>query len=328
MRRIIASLAASVVIAAGLVAVAAPAGASGRVNGQIVFGKEDAPDGDTHVFTINPDGTHERRMYRGIAGCSTWSPDGTKVLLGCVFDAGDLVRPAIVDPEGHHFTLLNNPDPTLNLFCYPWSPDGLRLACEGSDDTDPARDGIYTVRAADGGDLRRLTTNPYGTFFCCPVRNSDGFPGSYSPDGSQLLFTRYNQQGQSALFIVNVDGTGTRQVTPWGLGGTNGNWSPTGDWIVFNPNDSSRAQGQLFLVHPDGSGRHSIDIDTNGLGYYAKEPSWSPGGTRIVFVMYGGSVEGWPDVYTVAPDGSHLSRVTRSPVTENIPSWGTHPAVT
>jgi Tol biopolymer transport system component len=32
-----------------------------------------------------------------------------------------------------------------------------------------------------------------------------------------------------------------------------------------------------------------IDIDTGGGWYYAKEPAWSPDGTRIVFVMYAGS---------------------------------------
>lgn len=37
-----------------------------------------------------------------------------------------------------------------------WAPEG-RLACEGWDDSDPSRAGIYTVRASDGSDPRRLT---------------------------------------------------------------------------------------------------------------------------------------------------------------------------
>jgi TolB protein len=285
MGRLIASAVATTMIMLGLVITTSPAHATvPGPNGQIVYGRALWPSEDTDTFTINPDGTHEHEIYSRTAGCATWSPGGTKVLLGCVFRKNALVRPATIDPDGGHFKLLNNPDPTLNLFCWSWSPDGRRLACEGGDDIHPERDALYTVRASDGGGLRLLTKNPYGEFFCCPVKNQDGAP-EYSPDGTEILFTRFNDRGQSAGFIVNVDGTGTRQVTPWGIGAFGGNWSPDGTWIVFTTNDDSAHQGRLYLERPDGSDRHMIDIDTGGSWYYAKEPAWSPDGTRIVFVM-------------------------------------------
>jgi TolB protein len=310
----------------GLIVAPATAGAvtTPRSNGQILYGRALWPSEDTDTFTINPDGSGENEIYSKTAGCTTWSPDGTKVLLGCVFRRNALVRPATIDPNGGHFKLLNNPDPTLNLFCWSWSPDGLRLACEGGDDVHPERDALYTVRASDGGDLRLLTKNPYGTFFCCPVKNQDGVP-RYSPDGARIMFTRYNDRGQSAAFVVNVDGTGTQQVTPWGLGAGGGDWSPDGQWIVFTMNDDSPLQGRLYLMHPDGSDRHMVDIDTGGAWYYAKEPAWSPDGTRIVFVMYAGSNGGQVDLFTVNPDGTGLVQVTDSPEVEYVPSWGTHP---
>ena len=295
-------------------------------DGQIVYGRALGTSDDTDTYTINPDGTHETDVYSrpAVNRCETWSPDGTKILLGCVFRKNALIRPATIDPNGSHFTLLNNPDPTLNLFCWSWSPDGRRLACEGSDDVHPERDALYTVRASDGGGLRLLTKNPYGEFFCCPVTNQDGAP-RYSPDGTQIMFTRFNDRGQSAAFIVNVDGSGTQQVTGWGVGAFGGDWSPDGAWIVFNMNDDSRFQGRLYLMHPDGSDLHVIDIDTGGSWYFAKEPAWSPDGTKIVFVMYAGSNGGQVDLFTVAPDGSRLTQVTDSPEVEYTPSWGTHP---
>jgi TolB protein len=324
MKRLIAWTSASLMLILGVVAAAGSAHATvPGPNGQIVFGAAPWPSDDTDTFTIKPDGSQETRIYSQPAGCATWSPDGTKVLLGCVLRKNSLFRPATIDPNGRHFKLLNNPDPTLNLFCTSWSPDGQRLACEGGDDVHPERDALYTVRASDGGDLRLLTKNPYGEFFCCPVINQDGSP-RYSPDGTQVLFTRFNDRGQSAGFIVNVDGTGAHQITGWGTGSFGGDWSPSGDWIVFNANDDSRFQGRLYLVHPDGSDRHMIDIDTNGSWYYAKEPAWSPDGTRIVFVMYAGSNGGQVDLFTVDPDGSHLQQVTDTPEVEYVPSWGTH----
>lgn len=327
MKRLIA-LATSAMIAMGLLVAADSARATvpgPSPNGAILYGSALWPSEDTDTFTINADGTGENEVYSRPAGCTTWSPDGTKVLLGCVFRRNSLVRPATIDPEGGHFTLLNNPDPTLNLFCWSWSPDGKRLACEGGDDVHPKRDALYTVRASDGGGLQLLTKNPYGTFFCCPVKNQDGAP-RYSPDGTRIMFTRFNDRGQSAAFIVNVDGTGTRQVTPWGIRAFGGNWSPDGHWIVFNMNDDSPLQGRLYLMHPDGSDRHMIHIDTGGAWYYAKEPAWSPDGMRIVFVMYAGSNGGQVDLFTVAPDGTHLKQVTASPEVEYVPDWGTHPS--
>jgi Tol biopolymer transport system component len=43
--------------------------------------------------------------------------------------------------------------------------------------------------------------------------------------------------------------------------------------------------------------------------------------------MYLGSNGGQPDLFTMNPDGRHLTQVTDTPVTENVPNWGTHPAI-
>lgn len=78
---------------------------------------------------------------------------------------------------------------------------------------------MYTIRAADGRGLRRLTFNPY------PPRGDFGagdIPGDFSPDGTRFVFMRAkpcagpvpdrNQTG--ALFVENTNGTDLRQLTP------------------------------------------------------------------------------------------------------------------
>jgi Tol biopolymer transport system component len=326
LRQSIALAAVSAVLALGLVTGGGPTQANASaLNGQIVFTYD---DDSGRVFVANPDGTHMSQIpLEDPADCPSWSPDGSKVLV-CTFRPEELVRPATVGPDGSGFTLLDNPDPDLGIFCTSWSPDGARLACEGNTDPYSSIEGIYTV-AADGSDLTRLTQNPYGIASCCPFRSGDGVP-SYSPDGSRIVFSRFNQKGQSAIFTMNAaDGSGVFQVTPWGLGGGGGRWSPDGQWIAFGLRDfhtpSWVRRGELYLVRPDGTDLQKIAIDTHGSQYFAKQPTWSPDGTRILFVMYLGS-NGWqPDLFTMNPDGSHLTQVTNTPDPENVPSWGTHP---
>jgi Tol biopolymer transport system component len=60
------------------------------------------------------------------------------------------------------------------------------------------------------------------------------------------------------LFVVNVDGSGLRQIPPGGLPGQDresGSWSPNGKWILFG------GRGQLHLVHPDGTAfMHTLQL--------------------------------------------------------------------
>ena len=97
---------------------------------------------------------------------------------------------------------------------------------------------------SDGRGLSRVTSNPGG----------DDIPGDYSPDGNRLVFSRTDPSRPAtanvALFVVNVDGSGLRRITPWGLPffEDGGRWSPEGDTILFDD------QKSLYVVHPDGSG--------------------------------------------------------------------------
>jgi hypothetical protein len=92
----------------------------------------------------------------------------------------DRITSATVNPDGSGYEVKTIPDPTLNLGCNVWSPDGNRFACEGWDEVHPKRAaGLFSVRTSDFGGLVRLTRNPYG--------RSDT-PGDYSPGGTRIAF--------------------------------------------------------------------------------------------------------------------------------------------
>ncbi len=175
----------------------------------------------------------------GSAG-PTWSPDGTDIQVFCC-DDGMIAH--FVDPATGELvrTLSPPPDPSLEIFCGgSWSPDGERLSCEGFGVEDPSLNGAYTIRASDGGDLQRITSNPGGF----------DAPGDFSPDGERLVFTRFMDEQPVGVFVTALDGSGLVQISPPDLvlddTGFGGSWSPDGSQILFvgrDAEDSTRKFG-------------------------------------------------------------------------------------
>jgi TolB protein len=287
----------------GLVAVGLPAQGSipPGINGKIVFGQVFPNLG----FTINPDGSDEQQIGPpGWTTCTTWSPDSRKVLcnLWSEEDGVESVQPATANPDGSDFRLLN-PNLRLDLFCLTWSPDGTRLLCHSEGLANPADAGLYTVRSSDAGGLVRVTATP-------PDHFDDGY--SYSPDGSRILFSRFNSTGRGVLFSVKPNGSGRLRLSPPRLSvidlgffdRVGADWSPNGARVTFAAQKLSRRgfKTALFVVKANGTGLHQIT--PSGLG--AISAQWSPNGRRIAFT----SCCAVPQAWVVRPDGTGLREVT------------------
>ena len=267
--------------------------------GRIAYVTDSSGCDDCHVSMIEPDGSGLVELTDQAIGGPRWSPDGTRLIFPALAEDGR-VTTASIAADGSGFVLFDLPDPTLNVACWGWSPDGTRLACESWDETQPDRSGVYTVSSTDGQDLERLTANPYG---------GADFPGDFSPDGDRYAFTRENPQGRNgtfALFVVDTDGSGLTRLTPWKLNADGASWSPDGERIVFG------ADGTLHTVRPDGSDITPIEMLTED---YPSDPSWSADGARLVFTMQG-------DIFTVAADGSDLRQLTDTPSEDGFADWG------
>lgn len=284
-----------------------PAPATGTLPpGTILYGEWDQRLTQAHWFTVRTDGTNRTDLHL-VASCAEWFPGGDAILItnDAEFTSESPLRPAVVDPDGSNLRPLDGTDdPGLNLGCGDVSPGGRRIVLEGFTDTDSARNGIYSVRASDGGDLVRLTSG------------LDTYP-QYSPDGTQVVFMRtkpgIQPDGAGALFVVDADGGPVHRITPWGTAFLDQGWSPTGEWIVFQ-----RPYGQLVLVRPDGTDLHRVQLELpRGAG--ARSPSWSPDGEWIVFSVQ--QTRG-ATIWAVRPDDSDVQQVTTSSgVDETLPDW-------
>jgi Tol biopolymer transport system component len=274
--------------------------------GTILYGEWDQRHKQAEWFTLRSDGSHRANLHV-LASCAVWFPGGDRILITDDADRGpgSPLRPAVIGPNGSNREALDGTkDPDLELGCGDVSPDGSRLVLEGFSERDTRLNGIYSVRASDGGDLVRLTSGLDG-------------PPRYSPDGTKVLFTRTKPgilpDGAGALFVMNADGTGLRRITPWGSAFIDQAWSPDGRWIAFQ-----KPYGELFLVRPDGSGMHQVPVDLPA-GSGARQPSWSPDGDWIVFSLTQGQTA---SIYAVRPDGTGLTPITEGAGSQDsAPDW-------
>jgi Tol biopolymer transport system component len=321
-----------IIAVAALVLSATQASASPRgTNGQITYDRTaDPTTGFKAVFTANPDGSSERLIVppNPVSCCGDFSPDGSKLVIPYPTDDGR-IGTATINADGTGYTPFPIKDPTLNIGCGTgsWSPDGKRLACETWDDSNSARNGVYTISSADGSGLTRITSNPLG---------GHDVPGSYSPDGKRIVFIRYDSNGNPAgMFVVKTNGSQLRQILPASADlnmGVQSDWSPQGNEIIFSLHVTPDVFGSIWLIHADGSGLHEIHISGLNCGASSSDPSgvgchgvrWSPDGKKIIFAA--GTAAAGVNIYTANADGTGLTQVTFDG-NDDDPAWGTHPLV-
>ena len=237
----------------------------------------------------------------------------------------------------------------------------LLAGCGGSSRSNPpalvfvsVKDGDYAIFGAnaDGSHARRLTrekgdpSTPEGLFFQVQP--------AWSPDGTKLAFVS-TREGTPHVYVMNVDGSGTRRLTSSAQEDSHPSWSVDGKRIIFS------REGALFVVpsnggkalrfghglgnaadptfSPDGSAIaydyrvpgspvREIYVQTAAdtgrrqvthLGNVSALPAWSPDGKTLAFQsnVHGGHYE----IYTVRADGKDLRQVTRSDSDVIQPAW-------
>jgi Tol biopolymer transport system component len=127
----------------------------------------------------------------------------------------------------------------------------------------------------------------------------------WSPDATRFACEVGSEDdSRNGIYTIRTsDGQGLRRTTsnPYG-DDIPIDYSPDGRRIVFgrtDPNGPPGANQALFVVNLNGSGLHRI----TPWGFSDDDGSWSPDGTRIAFEHFG-------SLYTVRPDGSHLSKIS------------------
>jgi TolB protein len=284
-------------------------------NGRLTFMRQDS-GGFWQVWVAHADLTHPRQLTHGTAnsGWPVWSPNGRKIAFDSDRGDRDPSDPVAINDV---FTMDADGTAVRNLTGSrgfsgdaAWSPDGSSIAFDSDGGGYPGRQGIYVMKA-DGTSVRRVTRPPASA--------TNDLAPRFAPDGHRLVFTRFNGDtdfGNSALLTVEPDGTGLRQITPFGVGAGDADWSPDGSRIVFEAYPTPGSTGQIRVVRADGT--HSRTL-TDG---FSADPVWSPDGATLLFLAgeprNGGFVLG---LATMKPDGSGRHFLSRTPMVEHQPDW-------
>ena len=229
---------------------------------------EDFATVNIEIYTMTADGsdivriTHDPR----VDFYPRWSPTGTEIAFMSNRDSGtesmDLYVIDLATEEVRRVTT------TGGVFGHEWSPDGSGLAYAHETSTELE----VRIVLADGTDDRFVV---------------EGSWPSFSPDGSQILFTRgeFFEESQS-LAIVDIE-SGSVAAVPLDLDNSSESmWSPAGDRIAFMSNPNGYAgevaswDEEIFVAAVDGSGVVRV---SNRLGNDHWPPSWSADGRCVTW---------------------------------------------
>ena len=298
-----------------------------------------AEDDDGEIYLADSNGANETKLPF-LAGNMEWSPDGRLVIYQFARENSDIF---LYDLEtGRSTTVVGNPafdaDPTF-------SPDGKTIAFVSDRDGNAE---IY-LQDLDGTNLRRLTNHPAHDGF--PTFSPDGtqlafnsdredenvevylmnldgsgiqrltnsrsddetYPGCWSADGTQLLFTS-NRSGKDNIYLINVEA-----MTPLELMTDAENdlrfptYSPDGKAILFQASaDDERVELRIFEPETKRT-RTLLKLDET-----ESNPRFSPDGQWIIFQN---RIDGNAEICRVPAAGGEVQRLTNDPGRDVAPAW-------
>ena len=278
-------------------------------NGLIAFGRKDPVIDDFSLWVAAADGSGQTRLTDGPAHFSDWSPDGNRI----AFDYPD-------ETGMHIATIAADGSDRRALTAAPgiqegpkWSPDGELIAYNAFPfDQDPFTISIWVMNS-DGSQPRQLTE---GALDVEPV---------FSPDGTQIAFGRIvgdSPAGQlEAIYVMNADGTGLREVVSARPALEHPDWSPDGHTITFNiapENTDAPDSGAILSVRTNGHGLRVLHRPTVQLRFF--KAVWSPDGRQMLSGCHDTAAD--IDRICIIPNNGKAHVIVAGDEEVNYPSWG------
>jgi Tol biopolymer transport system component len=212
---------------------------------------------DQLLVISDPDGSNPLKLaalpsftaYRGRA----WSADGTKFAYAVAGDQGIELR--VFDLGSNEETTVSRWQDSSHIGV-DWSPDGSRLAVAVPEGAAP---GVYTLDRSGEDRLR--------------VSDLSAWQVGWSPTSDELVVEAPGPgEAMDGLWLLGVDGSDVRRMSPNDALDLGPVWSPDGAWIAFSRDttpgetkDQPQTGTTVFVMRSDGSDvRQALPIADKG----------------------------------------------------------------
>ena len=265
---------------------------------------------ETSLWIMNADGSRNRSLLNG--STPRWSPDGTRIAyLANGQPSGTQVFVRFMDGEGAPTQITRLTEAPAEI---AWSPDGKSIAFrmlvpikddwriampsapKGAKWTEPPR---VVTRLTYRRDRQGFIDDGYRHIFVVPSEggtarqvtqgNFEHGAPTWMRDGRSIIFSALRTEDaeyafrESEIYVVDLGGGATRQLTS--RPGPDGNpvVSPNGRLIAYTGFDSTSAtwvDSKLYVMNADGSGRRTL---TESLDRSPQGLIWAPDNSGVYF---------------------------------------------
>ena len=254
---------------------------------KIAFDRFSSEDESDQVFSMNGDGSAQTDLSNDTSEFAqepAWSPDRSKVAY--TVQTGDTTWEIWVmnaDGSGKHVVVPATLSPGVlasENYLPNWSPDGTKIAYTHYQDTQQVIKGqqqeytyqVFVVNADGSGTPQNVSNN-----------SDDDEDPNWSPNGQQLAFVKYDNDGVGQIWVMNADGSNPHPVASSTTRSDEAPaFSPDGTQIVYESDPAERSlrggpsSQEIWIVGADGQNDHQLTTPPIGFDDYA--PDWQPVG--------------------------------------------------
>jgi len=159
--------------------------------------------------------------------------------------------------------------------CPSWSPDGKKIAYYVSDSWRDNSE-VWVMNADGSGKVQLTERRVHGG------RVQRNIWPSWSPDGTQIVFTDNSEGARDGLYVMNADGSGARRLTRTPIADYWPTWGKDGKISFYRPSSDGLTLSK-FSVNPDGSGLMLLSKEAGAidLEWVKYELGLSPDGETV-----------------------------------------------